>query len=353
MMREHLEKLARTRDPNARSELIRLLSAQYAAQRDQKTTSQERNLFCALVLDVFEQLNQETRMDIVVRLAKTSRITTELADRLTRENFELSEPVFEHSPMVSHHRLMEVVQAGPDRRRVAIARRSSLPASLVDRLLAQGSFPVVNALLQNPGAHFSTRALLALLIQIASNAPLMGALAQRCVADETFDADMKLIAETDCPLVPPPLRKALFDASAMDELIKTAITDAKDTGLTIAGQKLTRHEIRIQIASGELSFEAILLTLIKQDRMDAIIWLTARQLNLRDAAVRDTFSSGIDGAIAVLMKSASVSPTTYGLFLRLRNSWLGRSQAGVADAIMRYKTMYNAHSAPSSMRVAI
>ena len=71
MIRDRLEELARTQEPSARSELVRLLSAQYADKLEREPTDAERHLFSGLVLDVFDQLDHSVRLDIVVRLART------------------------------------------------------------------------------------------------------------------------------------------------------------------------------------------------------------------------------------------------------------------------------------------
>jgi len=339
MLFARLEELARTRESSARSELVRLLSAQYADKVERDPTEAERTLFSGLVLDVFDQLDQATRLDIVVRLARTDRITTELADRLATEAFDISEAILEHSPVISERKLTEVARNRCDRHRLAIARRENVPEKVSDALIARGNFAVVNALLQNEGAEFAVRALLALLILSNGDRKLLGALAHRCATDETFREDMKLVGETDCPLMPAALEKALDDDTALEKIAAQAVMDDRDAGLEIDGEHLSKHEVRIQIASGELSFENILLTLVERENMDAIIWLVARHLNLRDGAVRDTFASQNDGAVAMLMKETGIGHKTYGKFLRLRCAWLGVGTNSVAHEVYAYRTM--------------
>lgn len=339
MIRERLEELARIREPSARSELVRLLSAQYADKLEREPSEAERYLFSGLVLDVFDQLDHSVRLDIVVRLARTERITQPLADRLAEEPFELCEPVLEHSPVVSTEKLIEVSRKRSDHHRLAIARRISVPKEVVDTLIARGTFPVVNALLQNEGAEFAVRAVLALLILSGSDQRLMGALAKRCAEDEGFREDLRMISQTDCPLMPKELEKALDDDEGLARIARHAVSDDRDAGLEIDGEQLSKHEVRIQIASGELSFENILLTLIERKDMDAIVWLVSRHLSLRDGSVRDTFASQADGAVAMLMKETGIGHKTYGKFLKFRCEWLGIGTSGVAHDVYTYRTM--------------
>ncbi|MBL6432002.1 MAG: hypothetical protein HPM95_16135 [Alphaproteobacteria bacterium] len=51
------------------------MSAQYADKLEREPSDTERFLFSSLVLDVFDQLDHSVRLDIVVRLARTDRIT--------------------------------------------------------------------------------------------------------------------------------------------------------------------------------------------------------------------------------------------------------------------------------------
>jgi uncharacterized protein (DUF2336 family) len=339
MIRERLEELARIREPSARSELVRLLSAQYSDKLEREPTNAERMLFSGLVLDVFDQLDHSVRLDIVVRLARTDRITADLADRLAEEAFELSEPVLEHSPVISEDKLVDVARNRSDRHRLAIARRNAVPTRVVDTLIARGAFPVINALLHNEAVVFGTRALLALLILSSGDQRLLGALARRCSLDEVFREELNLVSETDCPLMPPVLEKALADEEKLSRLAQSAVADTPDAGLDINGETLSKHEVRIQIAAGELSFETILMTLIEREDMDAIIWLVSRHLSLRDSTVRDTFASQADGAVALLMKETGIGHKTYGSFLRFRCSWLGIGTASVAHDVYVYRTM--------------
>ena len=339
MIRERLEELARIREPSARSELVRLLSAQYSDKLEREPTGAERALFSGLVLDVFDQLDHSARLDIVVRLARTDRITADLANRLAEEAFDLSEPVLQHSPVISEEKLVDVARNRSDRHRLAIARRQNVSSRVVDTLVARGAFPVINALLHNDDATFGTRALLALLILSCADERLLGALAQRCTDDQVFREELRLVSDTDCPLMPPELEKALVDEVALQRLAQRAIADTPDAGLDVNGETLSKHEVHIQIAAGELSFETILLTLIEREDMDAIIWLVSRHLSLRDSTVRDTFASQADGAVALLMKETGVGHKTYGSFLRFRCAWLGIGTSSVARDVYVYRTM--------------
>ncbi|MHC5652775.1 DUF2336 domain-containing protein [Stappia sp. ICDLI1TA098] len=339
MIRQQLEELARIREPSARSELVRLLSAQYADKLEREPSEVERTLFSSLVLDVFDQLDHSVRLDIVVRLARTDRITSPLADRLAEESFDLSEPVLQHSPVISEEKLVEVARHRSDRHRLAIARRQNVPNRISDTLVARGGFQVINALLHNDGAAFNVRALLALLIQSNSDPRLLAALARRCAGDDLFREELRMIGEADCPLMPPELEKALDDPDRLRQIADRAVTDKREAEMEVDGETLSKHEVRIQIAAGELSFETILLTLIERQDMDAIIWLVARHLSLRESTVRDTFASQADGAVALLMKETGIRPKSYGAFLRFRCAWLGVGTSSVARDVYLFRTM--------------
>ncbi|WP_417670910.1 DUF2336 domain-containing protein [Roseibium sp.] len=336
MLRDSLEELARIKEPEARSRLIRALVAEYARSEDHEPTEIEKELFCKIVLSVFEQLDRGARYELVVRLAKTDRITSELADRLAQEDFELSEPVIESSPMVSAKALEYLARHGSDRHKLAVAHRPGLSEEIIDTLIARGQRPVVHTLLANENAPISIRAILALLIFANTEAEVLGGLARRALNDQDFRSTLTMVIDNDCPLAPPPLKRALEN----DDLERLAKNVSESTGvdeIEIDGHVYSRHEASVQIASGELSFDSMLLTLFEQKRVDAAVWLISRKVNLESDVVLDTFRSDSDAAVMMLMLRTGINDTTYRDFLKARCNWLERSTRNIHDLARRYK----------------
>lgn len=336
MIREQLEQLARISEPEARSKLIRALVGEYARSEENEPTEVERELFSRIVLSVFDQLDKEARYELVVRLAKTDRIIPDLADRLAQEDYELSEPVIECSPMISQPALMRLAKTGNNDKRLSVARRQDLNEEISDTLIARSSRNVVHTLLDNEDAPFSVKGTLALLIFANTEIEVLAGIAKRALKDEEFLETQKLVLETDCPLIPAPLRKALETGDL--ERLATAIGDLEREGdIEIDGVHYSRHEASIQIANGELSFDAILRTLFEDERIDAAIWLIGRKLNLSDEVVSDTLKSDADGAIMRLMLQTGIDDKTYRDFLRARARWLDRPTRTIPELVMRYK----------------
>ncbi|WP_299817046.1 DUF2336 domain-containing protein [uncultured Roseibium sp.] len=336
MLQEQLEQLARIREPESRSKLIRTLVGEYARSEEHQPSEMERELFSGIVLTVFNQLDREARYELVVRLAKTDRIVSELADRLAQEDYELSEPVIECSPMISQNGLMRIAQAGGNDKRLSMARRADLSEKICDTLIARSSRDVVHALLDNPAAPFSVKGTLALLIFANTEPDVLAWIAKRAIKDEQFLKTQMEILETNCPLIPAPLRKAL-ETGDLERLANSIKDLPRDGGIELDGVKYSRHEASIQIANGELSFDAILRTLFEQERLDAAIWLISRKINLADEVVSDTLKSDADGAIMRLMLQTGIHEKTYRDFLKARSGWLDRSTRSIPELVMRYK----------------
>lgn len=295
----------------------------------------ERELFSRIVLSVFDQLDREARYELVVRLAKTDRIISDLADRLAQEDYELSEPVIENSPMISQAALMRIARNGGNDKRLSSARRSDLSEEMTDTMIARASRDVVRELLHNMDAPFSVRGTLALLIFANTEADVLAGIARRALEDEDFLQTQMEILETNCPLIPPALKKAL-ETGELQRLAK-AIEERRDGSIELEGVTYSRHEASIQIANGELSFDAILRTLFEQGRLDAAIWLISRKINLNDEVVSDTLKSDADGAIMRLMLQTGITDKTYRDFLKARCEWLDRSTRSIPELVMRYK----------------
>ncbi|MEO9529538.1 DUF2336 domain-containing protein [Roseibium sp.] len=336
MLPEQLEQLARLKDPEARSRLIRTLVGEYARSEDHDPSETERELFSRIVLSVFDQLDREARYELVVRLAKTDRIIPDLADRLAQEDYDLSEPVIESSPMISQSALMSLAKSGGNDKRLSVARRPDLSEEITDTLIARSSRDVVHALLDNLDAPFSVKGTLAILIFANTEAAVLAAIARRAIKDEDFLNTQMHVLETNCPLIPPPLRKAL-ETGDLERLAASIEEDRRDGDIELDGVLFSRHEASIQIANGELSFDAILRTLFEQERLDAAIWLISRKINLADEVVADTLKSDADGAIMRLMLQTGIHDKTYRDFLKARCDWLDRSTRSIPDLVMRYK----------------
>ncbi|WP_299474397.1 DUF2336 domain-containing protein [uncultured Roseibium sp.] len=336
MIREQLEQLARIKEPEARSKLIRTLVGEYARSEEHEPTPVERELFSRIVLSVFDQLDRDARYELVVRLAKTDRIIADLADRLAQEDYALSEPVIECSPMISQSALMHLSKAGSNDKRLSVGRREDLTEEMSDTLIARSSRRVVHILLNNPKVPFSVKGMLALLIFANTEVEVLAGMANRALKDEEFLETLKLILETECPLLPPPLKTALENDDL--ERLAAAIGDLeRDGDIEIDGVRYSRHEASIQIANGELSFDAILRTLFEDERIDAAIWLVARKLNLSDEVVSETLKSDADGAILRLMLQTGIDDKTYRDFLKARCKWLDRNTRTIPELVMRYK----------------
>lgn len=336
VIRDQLEQLARLKEPEARSKLIRTLVGEYARSEEHEPTPVERELFSRIVLSVFDQLDREARYELVVRLAKTDRIISDLADRLTQEDYDLSEPVIECSPVISQTALMNLSKAGSNDKRLSVARRPDLSEDMSDTLIARSSRNVVHVLLDNVEVPFSVKGMLALLIFANTEIEVLAGMAKRAIKDEEFLETLKLVLETECPLIPPPLKRALEEDDL--ERLATSIGDLEREGdIEIDGVRYSRHEASMQIANGELSFDAILRTLFEDERIDAAIWLIGRKLNLSDDVVAETLKSDADGAIQRLMLQTGIDDKTYKDFLKARCRWLDRNTRTIPELVMRYK----------------
>ncbi len=316
--------------------MIRTLVGEYARSDDLEPSELERELFSKIVLTVFDQLDREARYELVVRLAKTDRIIPELADRLADEEYALSEPVIESSPMISQDALLEIARQGGDDKRLSAARRSDLSEEITDTMIARGGRHVVHTLLDNLETPFSVKGTLALLIFANTEVAVLSGIAKRAIEDEGFRQTQLDILETNCPLIPVPLKKAL-EKDELQKLVRLNDDLERDGGVEVDGVTYSRHEASIQIANGELSFDAILRTLFEDGRFDAAIWLISRTINLADDVVGDTLRSDADGAIMRLMLQTGIHDRTYRDFLKARCEWLERSTRGIPELVMRYK----------------
>jgi len=335
-LRHRLEDLARLQDRAARSRLITELVAEYSRTATAAPTPLERDLFSSIVLLVFDDLDRHARFELVVRLAKTDRISPDLADRLAREEFELSEPVLLHSPVLSETTLLRTIRTGGDAHRLAIASRPLLSEKVCDALIANGSDEVVLALLSNGSSALSVKAALALLIRADTSESILSAMAWRAQSDTGFYDMLQIALETGCPLIPERLSAAL-KADTLDTLTSSAGRHHSAAAINRNKARYSDHEAIIEVASGEISVDTLLFTLVKQDRLEAASWLLAHQLKLHRSTVEKMLTSNADGTIMKLMLESDVSPRTYRAFLDAKWAETPRSPRAIASLMLQFR----------------
>ncbi|PLW74883.1 DUF2336 domain-containing protein [Cohaesibacter celericrescens] len=312
-IKNDLELLAKEKNPEARSLLIRKLTAQYTRRVDDGPSEMERTLFSALVLDLYDQIDVGVRRDLVTLLARTSSISSALASRLSQEQDDVVCCLFEYSPMLSGPLLLGAVRTRGEAVLISIARRNEVPEELVDALMARAFISVAGELLRNAGASFSNNALLLCAILCQKSLNIQSLMAARCLVDQAFHDRLRRHVDTECPFLPSALAHATKHGT-LAELAGKLQGDALEMG----GNHLSRHEAVLQVNLGELSFDSLLATLISNRRKEDIVWFLKDAQGLSEKAMEHLLLTDGNKTLPRLLIEQQVSVKTYDALLHWR-----------------------------------
>ena len=267
------------KDPAARSQLVRKVTAEYVRRTGQAPSDSERELFSLLVLDLYDQIDLSVRRDdhkpcshgpgislLRWRNAWRARMTRWLALCMNS------------SPMLSQETLLKAARERSESvLRRAIARRQRVPEPVVDALMARGENKVVSELLRNLGSDFSSNALLLCSIICQTSFEIQSLMAARGLADQVFHQRLYLQAEKHRAFLPEQLAKATLSGT-LDQLV--ADMEARLFQSDELNDELTREELLVKINLGEISFDNLLEALISKNGKDDVIWLLKDAPNL-------------------------------------------------------------------------
>ncbi|WP_316859013.1 DUF2336 domain-containing protein [uncultured Cohaesibacter sp.] len=333
---QQLQHLARENDPEARSLLIRKITAEYARRTGLAPSETERELFSALVLDLYSQIDLSARRDIITLLARTRHISTILAERLANEHDDLVASLFEFSPMLGDKLLLHSARVRSEAVLRAIARREKVPEDLVDALMSRAYNSVVSELLKNLGSDFSANALLLCSIICQTSFEIQSLMAARCLSDQAFHGRMKSRAEQGCPFMPEELAKAAREGRLPEWVEKYESQTLVDDGETAS---LSREEFLVKINLGEITFDQLLQALIRKKRKEDIIWLLKDAPGLSPRAMQHLLTSPANRILFRLLVEKEVSVKTFTALTQWRAQSLGFPDRHVNREIEAYRQL--------------
>lgn len=350
------EKLAQVREPRARSVLIRSISDEYVKHLANQSNDDDRavnqaasQLFSSIVLDLYDQIDTSVRRDIIILLARTEYISSSLAARFAQEPDAHVRPLFEHSPKLNTDILLEAVRTRDEAVLMSIAKRKQVPEDLVDAMLARAFAPVNGQLLRNPGARFSTNALLVCAIACQSSLEFQALVADRCLKDELFFANLHKQIRGGCPFLPNRFSRAILELE-LDAYIKTIGEIEQNGNLELDGEFLTREEVSVQVNIGTLTFDSLLNSLIEGERMKDIIWFLNREPNISMKSMKRLLLAENLAGLSRLLCQQGVKTKTYEALLNLRDKWYKLPPRNHFHELHSYKVMLRRYKEQKNAR---
>lgn len=155
---DRLLDLAADRSRVARGELTNVIADLFLPER-QRLSDHQRATMTDVLRKLIGSLEIEVRQYLVEALLRAPDPLPELQALLANDEIEVAQPILEQSRVLQDQDLIDVVRRRAEEHRMAIALRSGVSAAVSEALVEKSGPDVIEALIRNPDATLSRRAM--------------------------------------------------------------------------------------------------------------------------------------------------------------------------------------------------
>lgn len=155
---QKLMTLAADRSSAARTELTSTI-VDFFLDPDQRLSDQERALMGDVMGKLITSIELDVRRNLAQQFIKVEADVPDLIRLLANDDIEVARPILEKSRLLEDADLIGIIKARTDEHRMMIATRDRVSADVSDALVDFGSEDVIEALINNPDALLSRRAM--------------------------------------------------------------------------------------------------------------------------------------------------------------------------------------------------
>ncbi len=155
---DDLIRLARERSAQARAVLLENVTDLFLSEEG-RLSEQERALISDILLKLLEEVETAVRQELAEALVRSGIDLPEVERALARDEIAVARPILRKSRALRDPDLIEIVRWRTQEHRLAIAMRDGLSEAVSDALVEYGEEDVIEALLRNPDARLSEKAM--------------------------------------------------------------------------------------------------------------------------------------------------------------------------------------------------
>lgn len=247
-----LEALARSREPEDREQLLDALVDLCAKADPSELTGvpQIQALLQAVFMSLVAEAERDIRRRLAEKIAPVAWAPASLINVLALDDIEIAGPVIAESPVLKDHDLIRMLVECTLEHQIAVARRGSLSATVVEAILQQDEPAVLTALACNDTADISPSGMTRLVETSRRQAALRSPLARH----PRLSSDL---AQRLYLWVGQSLRSALvsrfrLDPADLDAALASAVRDAHAA--------VDRRDLRLETDVEQLEQERRLIT---------------------------------------------------------------------------------------------
>ena len=342
--------LARQKTAESRRQLLDNMSDMFIANEN-RLNDHERALMGDILVKLIGNIETAVRRQLSERLSEVDSTPPEVIRLLANDMIEIARPVLEHSKVLQNEDLVEIIRHRTDEHRLAIALREGVEEEVSDALVEYGDQDVVEALLRNPDAEISRRAMEYLVSESRRVDRFQEPLVNR--TDLPIDLAYRMYWWVSAAL----RRKILMDFEVDELEIDAVIEDA--TKRVIAEHEATDNAtakayrlVHKMWEAGELSVR-FLIQALRQQRTQVFVAGLAVLANLTISIARRIFSDKGGESLAIVCKAIGVTRSDFTtLFLLLQQAREGGGQStGILNEILSLYDSIERNNAVVALRL--
>jgi uncharacterized protein (DUF2336 family) len=343
--------LARQKTAESRKVLLDNMYDMFISNEN-RLNDHERALMGDILVKLVGNIETAVRRQLSERLSEVDTAPPEVIRLLANDMIEIARPVLENSSVLHNEDLVEIIRHRTDEHRLAIAIREGVDEEVSDALVEFGDQDVIEALLKNPDAEISRRAMEYLVAESRRVDRFQEPLVNR--ADLPVDLAYRMYWWVSAAL----RRKIVLDFEVDELEIDSVIEDATKRAIAehepmdSASAKAYRLVHKMWEA-GELSIR-FLLQALRQQRTQVFVAGLAVLANLTLTIAQRIFADKGGESLAIVCKAIGVTRSDFTtLFLLLQQARDGgRGQAtGILNEILSLYDSIERNNAVVALRL--
>ncbi len=152
---EDLIALAQDKSSAGRENLVATVTDLFLEQGS-VLSERERAIMTDILKTLIREVEMTVRKELAERLSASESVPGSLLTELANDSIEVAHPILVRSEVLKNAELIEIIRHRTMEHRLAIAMRRSVQSDVADALVESGDDPVIERLLDNPGAEISS-----------------------------------------------------------------------------------------------------------------------------------------------------------------------------------------------------
>ncbi|MBD3756124.1 MAG: DUF2336 domain-containing protein [Gammaproteobacteria bacterium] len=328
-----LSELAKDGSKAGRKNLVTALSDLFVTT-DPDHAEQMSVLFGDILMRVLDELEEETRISLALKMCHHPAAPHDLMARLASDSFSVAEAVLRNSDVLNAEDLEGIARSCSMEHLDAIASRRKVQENVTEVLVDRGDEAVLTTVAGNSGAAMESTTFERLVSKVKTYPALQAVLAARKdIPQSAAELLVSLLSDEMAERV----RAMGGDSVLASALTERAVDAVKERTSRLEHNRREAIQLIEKVIAGQVSLDEGIRHFIKTDGVAELGMLLAKVSKLPLPAVTQLIYGKSEKALIIVCKASRVSSEGFKNILTVRARKIGLSGLEVAEAIKHYK----------------